>query len=226
MITWHRRRGAPVDTHVLVHNSLKQPAWLDQCLGSLEDEPTNIQIVRSTSRNVGELRAAAHEAATAPLLSFVDDDDWVVPGAFQACIDALDDPALVGAYTDFTDVDSATGEPIGVYVKRPWSPRVQLLKPFEVLHVHVYRRAAALKYLAEMAQWVTLEESLLMGLLVQDGAWRKLDVDGYRKRAAVRGGAGSRITRAMLRTLTLRLKPILAPEPIVGVQSRYVFGRR
>lgn len=223
MITWHRRIGAPVDTHVLVHNSIENPAWLEQCLASLEGEPTNVQIVRSESRNVGALRAAAHRAATAPLLSFVDDDDWVLPGAFQACIDALENPDLVGAYTDFADVDVATGAVASRYQKRPWSAFNQLLKPFEVLHVHVYRREPAIKYLDEMAHWETLEESLLMGLLVQDGAWRKLDIDGYRKRSGVRGGAGSRITRRMLRDLTLRLRPILAPGQLAGSATRHVF---
>lgn len=212
MMRWHRRGDYPVDTHVLIHHSLQRPAWLDQCLASLEGEPTNILLVRDAGTNVGALRAAAHAQGSAPLLSFVDDDDWVMPGAFQACIDALADPALVGAYTDFSDVDAATDAVTRHWHKSPWAARAQLLRPFEVLHVHVYRRAPAMKYLAEMARWTTLEESLLMGLLVQDGQWRKLDFDGYRKRAHTIG-AGSRITPPMLRDLTARLAPILLRDP-------------
>ncbi len=225
MMTWHRRCGLPCDTHVLVHHSRRRAAWLEQCLASLENEPTNILLVHDDGDNVGAARAAAHAQGNAPFLSFVDDDDWVMPGAFAACLAALHaDPALVGAYTDFADVDCESGAVLNAYTKRPWTARSQLLRPFEVLHVHVYRRAPAMKYLAEMARWKTLEESLLMGLLVQDGDWRKLDLDGYRKRLHNRG-AGSRVTPALLRDLTRRLAPILLahgkpPAPAPGVRSR------
>lgn len=205
---WHRARGAPVDTHVLVHHSRRQPAWLEQCLASLEGEPTNVLLVDSASDHVGALRASAMREGRAPLLSFVDDDDWVMPGAFDACVSALEDDALVGVYTDLADVDPETQRVIGRTRKAPWAPRRQLLRPFEVLHLHVFRRAAALRFLDEISQWPTAEEAMLVGLLVQCGAWRKLDVDGYRKRLHGEG-AGARITRDMLRRLTARLSPVL-----------------
>lgn len=209
---WHRHGDQPVDTHVLLYHSKKRPEWLDQCLASLEHEPTNVLLVDFPAiPNVGLLRAMAHRRGTAPLLSFVDDDDWVMPGAFDACVTALEDKSLVGAYTDFTDVHCETGQVLRPYKKLPWTPRLQHTHLFEVLHVHVYRREPAMKYLDEMAKWTTLEESLLMGLLVQDGKWKKLDFDGYRKRYHT-VGAGHRITNRMRIDLTQRLAPILVPE--------------
>lgn len=211
MIKWHRHGDQPVDTHVLIYHSRERPHWLEQCLASLENEPTNVLLVDDPSNNVGYLRAIAHREGSAPFLSFVDDDDWVLPGAFQVCLDALKDPALVGAYTDFADVDCDTGRVKRRWTKFPWSARMQYTNLFEVLHVHVYRRAPAMKYLDEMAKWTTLEESLLMGLLVQDGKWAKIDFDGYRKRLH-HMGAGSRITNKMRIDLTQRLAPVLIPE--------------
>lgn len=206
-MNWHRQGDYPVDTHVLLYHSRSRKEWLDQTLASLEGEPTNILLVDHPSSSVGLARAFALGEGKAPFLSFVDDDDWVMPGAFQACLDRITD-GVVGAYTDFSDVGVETGKVLKKYHKLPWCPRHQQTHPFEVLHVHVFRREPTLKYLNEVAQWPTLEESLLMGLLVQDGDWIKVDFDGYRKRAH-RMGAGARITRNLLVQLGNRLGPIL-----------------
>jgi hypothetical protein len=209
---WHRRAGHPVDTHVLVYHSRQRKAWLEQCLASLENEPTNVLVLDHPTNSVGEARAIAMREGDAPYLSFVDDDDWVMPGAFAACLAPLEaDNGLVGAYTDFTDVDADTGKILRPYVKGAWSPRHQLTRPFEVLHVHVYRRAPSMRYLDEMSGWITLEESLLMGLLVQHGDWIKVDFDGYRKRLHS-FGAGSRVTKQLLLKLGDRLAPIMIPR--------------
>lgn len=219
MIRWHVNAGHPIDTHVLIHHSRSRPQWLEQCLASLENEPTNVVLVDDPSTNVGEVRAIAMREGSAPFLSFVDDDDWVIPGVFAECLAHLEDePGLVGVYTNFADVDVDTGRASPPYRKKPWNPRTQLTHPFEVLHVHVYRRALTMPYLDGLARWPTLEESWLMGKLAAHGDWRHIPFDGYRKR--LHGfGAGARASpdhpegKRLLRAVTNELAPILLKHP-------------
>lgn len=208
--TWHRRGDAPVDTHVLIHHSNGHRDWLDQCLASMENEPTNILLVRDQGTNVGAARAAAMLHGDAPLQCFVDDDDFVSEGAFAACIAALEDPALAGAYTRFRTIDARSGAWIKENGAHVWSRAAMQRYVFEVMHLHVYRRSAAAPHLKEIAQWPTAEEALLMGLIAAHGDWLKIDRIGYTKRAH-RYGAGARITGPMLQTLRYRLRPILSP---------------
>ena len=103
-VVWHRKGDNPVDTHVLIRRSRKRPEWLEECLSSMEKEPTNILLVDSDSINVGKLRSEAMKLGDAPLLCFVDDDGRVVRGSFQKCIDELKDESLVGVYTDMYEI--------------------------------------------------------------------------------------------------------------------------
>lgn len=208
---WHRHGDQPVDTHILVHHS-KAPGrgvWLDQALAALEKQPTNILLVDDPSEDIGTLRAEAHAMGTAPYLGFVDDDDWVMDGAYDACLSVLDaNPKLVGVYTSLRDVNLDGVVISGLWNKGAWNPRHQLTHPFDVLHVHIYRREACMQYNDAMRGWHTVEESLLMGLMVGWGDWQMIPIDGYRKR--LHGfGAGARIDGHYLLRLTRALTPTL-----------------
>lgn len=206
--TYQRVDGAKIDAHVLLHHSYDRPEWLGQCLASLSSEPVNVYLVTSPSTNVGALRAAAFELGQAPYLSFVDDDDWVAPGAFQACVDALDeDDTLVGAYTDWTAV-LPDGREVRQYLPE-WSPLTGLVNYANILHTKVFRREPTMRLLGGLATWETLEEAWLVGMLTANGAWKRLPINGHFKRAATPGGAGSRITSNLLHRYQLEVGPIL-----------------
>jgi hypothetical protein len=146
----------------------------------------------------------------APLLCFVDDDDYVEPGSYDACIAALRDSSLCGAYTRFRTIDASTSSPLKISAATPWSRAAQASYVFEVMHLHVFRRAAAEPHFREIAQWDTGEEALLMGLMTKSGGWLKIDRVGYTKRNHG-AGAGSRISGKMVKQLQYRLRPILLP---------------
>ncbi|MGL6290371.1 MAG: glycosyltransferase family A protein [Silanimonas sp.] len=185
--------GARVDVHVLVHHSRQHPEWLEQCLGSLRDQPVNVDLVYSEDANVGRLRALAFEAGRAPLVSFIDDDDWCAQGVFDACCDVLDaDAGLVGVYTNWTSL-----RPDGSLQARElpeWAPLLQVHGHASILHTKVFRRAPVMELLAGLATWDTLEEAWLVAKLVESGRWRRLPINGHFKRVGFGGGAGSRIT--------------------------------
>lgn len=197
-MTWHRHIGAPVDCHVLTRDC---PQWLDQALASLESEPVNIWLEEGDfGGHIGRARAHCLAQGSAPYQAWIDDDDYLLPGGHvQACIDVLDaEPGVVGAYTDLQHIDGATGQLIHTTALPAWTPLQHMRNPFEILHFKLFRREAAAQYLDEVARWATFEEAVLMGLLVNDGVWRKLDRVAYAKRKRL-DGAGSRITPSLIR---------------------------
>lgn len=207
-MSWHRQRGAPVDCHVLAYDC---PQWKDQALASLEDQPCNIWLEEGNwGGHIGRARAYSLAQGNAPYQMWLDDDDWLLPGEHvQACIDTLEsNPGLVGVYTDYQHIDPASDTVIRTTDRPDWSPLRQLRNPFEILHLKVFRRAAARPYLPELHNWPTLEEAVLMGLLVHAGDWQKLHRVAYAKRRRF-NGAGSRITEDLIRRGVARYAPAL-----------------
>lgn len=77
-----------IDVHVLTHEGTR-PEWLAQCLASLEGEPVNVFVVDNAGHSVGEGRARGYALGDAPYVAYVDSDDYVLPGCFDACLQGL-----------------------------------------------------------------------------------------------------------------------------------------
>ena len=190
----HRRRGAPVDCHVLHFG--ESDALLEQCLASLEAEPLNVVIVRGGfPGNIGAARAHAIACGSAPYWTFVDADDWLEPGIVDRCTTILDERSdLVGVYTDYHAV-SLEGIPTYRTRKRPWTPLALLGSCWEVLHYHQYRRAQTLPYLEGLANAPCYEETYIAGVLARHGDFLHLPEVGYWKRD---GGQSMRLQKTTL----------------------------
>lgn len=86
------------DVHVLTIG--RSQKWFDQCLSSLDKEPVNIHVIKGTPGHIGLGRYKGFSSGTAEFVSFVDDDDYVDPGAFEHCYNILDEnPNTVGVCT-------------------------------------------------------------------------------------------------------------------------------
>lgn len=77
-----------IDVHVLTHEGTRKE-WLEQCLASLEGEPVNVFVVDNTGHSVGAGRAKGYALGASEFVSYVDSDDYVLPGCFAACLEAL-----------------------------------------------------------------------------------------------------------------------------------------
>jgi len=231
---WYRRGDYAVDTHVLIHHSKTRPQWLDQCLASLESESTSIILVDSDSDHIGQLRAEAMTHGTAPAVSFVDDDDWLEPGALDACAAAIGG-RIIGAYTGFRRIDAETDGVLSVDPRGPWSRVGQACQPYTVLHCKAFARSALTPaILAEVAKWPTAEEVVLTGLLAGRGDWLHLPIIGANKREH-KIGAGARITPTLLAAAMIKvardvlsIKQIAATDtgcPACNKMRRIVAGR-
>ena len=77
-----------IDVHVLTHEGTR-PDWLAQCLESLDDQPVNVFVVDNTGCSVGVGRAKGYAHGASPFVAYVDSDDYVLPGCFDACLEGL-----------------------------------------------------------------------------------------------------------------------------------------
>lgn len=149
-----------VDVHIL-RLPHEREDWFQYCLESLEREPVNIHVVDGVQGNVGAGRIKGFAQGTAPYAAYVDPDDLVCRGAFQACIDALEaDTNKVLAYTREARI-SEGGCLIAEWDKRLYEPFFG--KPEEALRAHhlsVYRRAS-LPDLTFLAEYYTVPEMAL-----------------------------------------------------------------
>lgn len=84
----------PIDVHIITFN--ETPEQRDRCLASLEGQPVNVHMVQGTAERPpvqGRLRGFA--VGSAPLVSYVDPDDWVEPGAYEKLLVAIGDKDAV-----------------------------------------------------------------------------------------------------------------------------------
>ena len=86
-----------VDTHVILLPDTHQQWWQD-CRRSLTGEPIRLHVVEGVRGHIGKGRAEGFRRGDAPYISCVDPDDLAIPGAYAACIEALEQhPEACGA---------------------------------------------------------------------------------------------------------------------------------
>lgn len=195
-----------IDCHVLYCHEPKN--WLEGALRSLENEPVNVHLCPGIAGHVGLARSNAFKQGSAEYVSFVDGDDEVMPGAFDAALAVLDaHPEVVSTYCDIQLIGAPDGEG---YIKNEWNPVKQLTHSAEVHHLHVMRRGAVEKCLVELAKWKGFEEYLLMGLLCQYGKHYHIPTQQYRFRQhAQYPRAGAIGGQSLRKQAVLKVAPIL-----------------
>lgn len=171
-----------IDCHILLTKAHER--YHAGCLASLATEPVNIHTPPPVMGHIGRGRMAGFILGSAPYVSFVDDDDEVIPGSYQMCIDALEaNPGAIGAYPDEILID-AEGNELGVseFSSLDWTFSRQItLMPF-VHHGVVMRRESVMPLLPELERWRKFPEQVLFGLLVNRGNWIHVPVPGYKWR--------------------------------------------
>lgn len=176
---WHRQRSAPVDVHILVHHGLARPDWLDRCLASLEGEPVNVLLAYDDDTHIGNARARAFAACSAPFCAVVDDDDYVAAGSFGACLDAFAD-GIAGVSTDWIIVDEY-GTELWRSHRQQWVRSEHRFEPSRILHLRVMRTDVVQKCAMALADFDVLDCIALGTAVAWHGDWKKIDVHGYFK---------------------------------------------
>ncbi len=126
-----------IDVHVLLRGG-ENHLWLMECLNSLQGHPINLFVEPGIEGDLNKARIDAIGKGSAEFVSFADPDDIVMPGAFQACLDAVGDHG--GAYTRELLIRE-DGSMIGEN-KQPGTPRTN---PMVAHHVVMVRRSIAVR---------------------------------------------------------------------------------
>ena len=171
-----------VDLHVL-----RDPArdrWHDGIFASLSDQPCDVHVIDAIPGNIGRGRVMGFRAGSAPYVSFADDDDIVMPGAVEACVEALErDQGAVGAYTDEVWIDEHGGWlKDGPSVGSEWSLSWHLSTSFGVHHLLVMRRATVRPLLPLIDGFARSADWALTRLLALKGRWLHIPMVGYQWR--------------------------------------------
>lgn len=120
-----------------------RPVWLAECLNSvLTDMPAEtkhlVHVCGGTAFQSDRWHAAAN--ADSEYVAWVDDDDMVLPGALQACMDALDATGKGLAFTSEDQIDH-TGRRIRLPQRRYHTHDVAM-SPRAVHHLAMVRVSA------------------------------------------------------------------------------------
>lgn len=131
----------PVDVHMLYIGEPED--WAVPCMRGLTSQHVIVHVVPGVEGHIGQARQSGFAQGHQPYCAIVDPDDEVLPGAFEACIDALEThPRADVAYTFETQV-TEDGLVLARQGMEWYAPFVG--KPQEALRAHhlcVYRRSA------------------------------------------------------------------------------------
>lgn len=79
-----------LDVYVLVYSGTRAD-WLEQCLASIRHQPCNLHVVQGVEGDIPAGRAIGFGTGTAPYVTYVDCDDWLLPGALEAVTRHMND---------------------------------------------------------------------------------------------------------------------------------------
>lgn len=171
-----------IDVHI-VKGLNENPEWWEQCKDSLKNHPINIHIVDKID---GDIRAARYNGflqGTAPYVSFVDPDDYVLPETFDKCLEIIQNSSnnICGVYTMSQRLKMKNNKIRALKKYQPWN--IELMKyPTTVHQIVVYKREPLLqtfiKYYDDIDPFI-LSEYKLHCLMSMQYKWIAIDHIGY-----------------------------------------------
>jgi glycosyltransferase involved in cell wall biosynthesis len=83
-----------LDVHIAMVQSTP-PEWLQQCVGSVLEAArrspfrVNVHLVQGVPGRIGDARAVGYAQGSEPYVTYVDDDDYILPEAFEKMDSAI-----------------------------------------------------------------------------------------------------------------------------------------
>jgi rRNA maturation protein Nop10 len=176
-----------IDVHIL-HMPTENQEWWKLCEESLVDHPINIYHCEGVPGNPGEARVLAYKNGNAPYVSFVDPDDIVMPGAFQKCLDGIEqNPDVCGVYTLSEEIDKDGKQVLKVlHPYRPWSLFHMRMNIVEIHQIAVMRREDVEIYHTEIYPSLpntgTYHNTMMYLQMATKKPWMAIDHVGYKWR--------------------------------------------
>lgn len=106
-----------IDVHILTIPGREQ--WLSECLQSLKNEPVNVFVVPGIVGNFPESRKRGYCEGTSDWVTYVDDDDRVIEGAFGKLEQAIHENPQFDIFYMYEEAINETGMVISKPLKAP-----------------------------------------------------------------------------------------------------------
>lgn len=159
-----------IDVHLLTLPHERED-WREQCLDSLRGQPVTVHVVPGIEGDIGQARYEAFQRGEHPYVAFADPDDLVLPGAYAACLDALEASRMLAA----------------AYMHEYVVGEALVLQPDKIStlphHLIVFRRAALAAYLPLLLDWrwpqPVSEGRMLVNALARNHPVLEIPTPGY-----------------------------------------------
>ena len=173
------RAVASVDCHILIDPD--RPHTTQRMLQQLADEPVHVWRVPARPGEITAARIDAFKLGEAPYVCWVDDDDELTPGIFDALIYALDkNPHACGAFCSEAHIgDDGRILEIKPRQDEVWSLKAMIDKHPYVHHIALMRRSLLDFHLPAIRAFPRVGDQLLIWLMAIHGNWIHVPVVGY-----------------------------------------------
>ena len=177
-----------VDLQIIYFSPNCKEEWFLNAINSVKDEPINLSLYEGHEFGPLHLRQEFIEKSNSPYIGWIDDDDELIPGTIQQCVDFLDrveNQHYCGVYTNYEimDEDSITFETIQHNPYDKNNIHVPRKRPF---HFTLLRNQAARQCLKIPAKFHGSRggDTLLINAYATSfGDWYQLPITGYRWRS-------------------------------------------
>lgn len=129
-----------IDVHI-ARRPNENPEWWKQCQDSLQQQPINVHMVDAVEGDVRAARYNGFSQGTAPYVSFVDPDDYVLPDTFTKCLETIQNSPdnVCGVYTMSNRLKVKNNRIKLLLRYRPWT--ISSMKWASTVHqIVVYKR--------------------------------------------------------------------------------------
>ena len=155
--------------HIISHPTQDRTEQMDAMLEQLEGEPVKVVRVPGVDRMIGAGRYAGYMASDGPIVSYVDDDDEIVPGAFDHILECFArEPGIDGC---------CTREHVSRHASRTvWGETCFPFQYYDRRHLHrvhhitAWKKAAIMPYLDEIKDKAVTAEHHLVALMLKNNA--------------------------------------------------------
>jgi hypothetical protein len=166
-----------IDCHFLTLPS-DTPELRSGCEQALSRQPVNVIHSPGIVGDIRQARADAYSKGTAEFVSYVDPDDEVHPGAFEACLKFIDDrPSLAGCYTQMI---KHIGTNVRVRSHPNWNVRTFIENGFN--HTFIVRRNIIERVLTEhfdLLPRIWGQDRCILALAGLYGPFAEVPIIGY-----------------------------------------------
>lgn len=149
-----------LDVHILTLPDRQHE--LARCLATTESSMANVHVLDGYAGHIGRGRVQGFSTGDAPFVTYVDDDDMLVPGTLDLLARLLEaNPGVAMAYVKNTTIP-ANSEVYPPVTKASWRLMGRHITQCFADHMCVYRRDRMTGFLPEYARWRRGGDSRIM----------------------------------------------------------------